>query len=404
MQVRLLILTGVLAMSLSAKSHAAGTAGFAEFDRRGQAGESLNVVFFGGSLTWGANASDPQRTSYRGLMMAYLHERYPKAPLTFTDAAIGGSGSQLGIFRLERDVLANKPDIVFLDFTANDGLESDTRPQLASYEAILRDLVGRGIPVMQAFFGFRYNFGTSYDLALIPRRRDHLQLAAAYHTATGDVFPFIQAKVESGEETLAHLWPFDGAHPDDPGYKLFFEVMRQGFELAIKEKRVCQVPEKAVFSDTYRNHTRRHLVEHALPEGWTRQKTFRTSLWFDGLSSRWMDDVAACSATNREAVQPLKLEFTGTMVGVFGEADQDGLGFRVLIDGQPVMYQPNKKEPAVDVWKLDTKQFGTGRLFMWRTLADQLAPGRHTLEIRPEFPEGVTKGQLRLESVCFAGE
>lgn len=391
-------------MNAIAHSHAAGPASFAEFDQRGRAGEPLRVVFFGGSLTWGANASDPQRTSYRGLMADYLHQRYPRAALTFYDASIGGSGSQLGLFRLDRDVLARQPDIVFLDFTANDGLDSDSRPPLASYEAILRELIGHGIPVMQAFFGFRHNFGLDYNLASCLRRRDHLLLAAAYRTAVGDVFPFVQERIKSGAETIEHLWPFDGGHPDDPGYRLFFEAMRQGFEQAVQDQRACQVPAQAVFSDACRRHTRYRLVEHALPAGWTRQKTFRTSLWFDGLSSRWMDDVAVCSVKDRETVQPLTVDFAGSMVGVFGEADQDGLGFRAQIDGRPALQPSNHKEPGPELWGFDTKRFGPGRLFMWRTLADELPAGRHTLVIRPELPPGVTNGQLRIESVCFAGE
>lgn len=36
------------------------------------------------------------------------------------DAAIGGTGSQLGAFRLKRDVSRFHPDLVFLDFTVND--------------------------------------------------------------------------------------------------------------------------------------------------------------------------------------------------------------------------------------------------------------------------------------------
>lgn len=390
-------------MSEIHRTDAADLASFAALDRRGRAGELVRVAFFGGSLTWGANASDPQRTSYRALMMDYLRQRYPKAPLVFTDAAIGGTGSQLGIFRLERDVLASRPDLVFLDFTANDGLESASRPPLASYEAILRDLIGRGIPVVQVLLGFRFNFGSSYNLADLPRRRDHLELAAAYQTAVGDAFPLIQTRIESGTETLEGLWPFDGAHPDDAGYRLFFEAVQLGFEQAVAQQRVCHVPAKPLFSDTYRQRTRHHLVEHELPAGWTRQKTFRTSLWFDGLSSRWMGDVAACTAADYETVQPIELTFAGKLVAVFGEADQDGLGFRAWIDGEPQLYQPASGQPATSVWDFSTRRFGQGRLFIWRVLADNLSPGRHTLSIRPVLPPGATVGQLRIESICFAG-
>ena len=77
-----------------------------------------------------------------------------------------------------------------------------------------------------------------------------------------------------------------GAHPDDPGYEVFFEAARDGFEQAIAEKRVCIVPRAPVVSDAYHHRVRQVLVDGPLPQGWTREKTFRTSAWFDGLSSR----------------------------------------------------------------------------------------------------------------------
>src|SRR5690606_9130062 len=45
---------------------------FSSFDRRAINGEQLSVVFLGGSLTWGAQATDPQLTSYRALMSRKL--------------------------------------------------------------------------------------------------------------------------------------------------------------------------------------------------------------------------------------------------------------------------------------------------------------------------------------------
>ena len=109
-----------------------------------------------------------------------------------------------------------------------------------------------------------------------------------------------------------------------------------------------------------------------------------------------MGDVAACSNA-----RPLKVEFTGTLVGVLGEGDQNAPGFRVYIDAQPLLYQPQPKEPAVEVWPFDTRCFGGGRLLMWRLLSAQLPAGKHTLEIVPVVS---SNGQLRIESICVAGE
>ena len=74
------------------------------------------------------------------------------------------------------------------------------------------------------------------------------------------------------------------------------------------------------------------------------------------------------------AIEPLKIEFTGTSIGILGEADQDGLGFTVRIDGKPFLYQPNPKVPPSEIWQANTSAFGGGRLFFWRDVTSSLAP------------------------------
>lgn len=377
-------------------------ASFAEFDRRAQAGETLSVVFFGGSLTYGANASDPLKTSYRGLMGQYLKDRYPKAHIEIHDAAIGGTGSQLGLFRLERDVLSCKPDLVFLDFTVNDGYDGKDVESLCFYETILRRMVSEGIAVQQMYFAFKWQFGDGYKLAEVYRRTDHMKLSAAYHTAQGDLYPLMQEIITSGKLTPDQIWPFDGAHPDDAGYAIFFEAARLGFEKAVKDALVCVVPEKPVFG-LMKNAKRFRLADGPLPKGWSRAKTLRTSLWFDGLSSRWMGDVAMCDAKDAGKIEPLRLEFEGTYLGFFGEGTHESLSAEIRVDGKVVPYEI-KRKTGVDklpVWTFKLTFGQQGNLFVWRRTPTMLPPGKHVLEIIPLVQEG-DKGQLRIESVCVA--
>ena len=73
------ILAAVLSLSANANS-------VASFCERAQKGDRLTVAFLGGSLSWGANATDPNKTSWRAL----IGRRRPEAgwPL---DAARGGA-------------------------------------------------------------------------------------------------------------------------------------------------------------------------------------------------------------------------------------------------------------------------------------------------------------------------
>lgn len=396
-----------LLMLLGVKSAWATTeASFAGFDRKARAGDPVSVVFFGGSLTWGANASDPQTTSWRGLMMDYLRKKYPRTPFTFHDASIGGTGSKLGMFRLNRDVLSKAPDLIFYDFTVNDVIESSDPDALASYEGILRKLVGVGIPVVQEFFLFKYH--KAAEATKLPRYVAHKELAEAYHTATGDALAYVAAKVLSGEADPSTIWPADGAHPYDDGYRLFFEAVRDGLEQAIAEGRVCRVPAQPVFSGKYAKTSRLTLIDRPLPRGWKAHTAYRTSLWFDNLPSRWMGDVAVCSAKNKEDVKALKVAFTGTFVALLGEKSGNGLSFKAKVDGKPLLYRQDSKSEATEVWPNNLERFTPGwkesRLLSFIELSSKLNPGSHTLEIEPVFDPANPDGELHIESVCAAGE
>jgi lysophospholipase L1-like esterase len=396
---------GVFAASAAELRRLAG-ASLAEFDRRAREQEPLNVVFFGGALTWGANASDPQRTSYRALFCEYLRLRYPKAPFHFVDASIGGTDSKAAMFRLERDVLSRHPDLVVIEFTAGDGLHGTDRQTLAGYERLIYDLGYAGIPVLPVLLGYKDNFEDRGRWSLPPRARDHVTLSKMYNLTPADGFSHVNRALTGGKLDLDDIWPFDDLHPDNAGYQLFFEAVREAFETSVQTGAICRLPSAPVYADLYRNRQRIQLSRFPVPDGWRPAKPYRSSMWFDSLSSRWLEEVIVCDIRAVEQAQPLVLDFRGTLVGLMGEADQDSLGFRVLIDGEVVPYSTGTGSGGMieEVWPTDTRRFGGGRMFVWIEITDKLKPGRHTIQIVPVFPEGATRGQLRIESICVAGE
>lgn len=382
---------------------AAGSPGFAEFDRRAKDGERLNVVFFGASLTWGANATDPQQTSYRAVVARRLEDTYPQARFKCWDAAIGGTGSQLGVFRLDRDVMRHKPDLVFVDFSANDDIYSDTPETLASYESIIRKLVAEAkCPVVQVLFPFEWNVKAG-KLDGMKRRDAHLAIAKAYNTAVGDAIELAQRRVAAGETTLKALWPVDGVHPGDAGYVLFADAAWAAFRDAVERKLVCRVPDKMLYADTYMTSARMRVSSLApLPAGWRVGAPNVVSAYFDMLMSRWLDDETIASAEGGTAVR-LKVRFTGRMVMVFGESTPKTGSFRAYIDGKPVERRVAKDKPPTT--EFDAGALGRmlkGNTHMALVIAEGLDPaGEHTLEIEPVFTDAGR--ELRIESICVAG-
>ena len=78
-----------------------------------RAGQDVRVAYFGGSIT-AANG-------WRVKTLKWFRETWPSARVSEIQASIGGTGSDLGVFRCRQDVLRHRPDLVFVEFAVNDG-------------------------------------------------------------------------------------------------------------------------------------------------------------------------------------------------------------------------------------------------------------------------------------------
>ena len=88
-------------------------AGLPNFFAKLERGGEVRIGYLGGSIT----AQD----GWRPKTLAHFQKLYPKAKLIQINAAIGGTGSDLGVFRVKQDVLDGKPDLLFIEFAVNDG-------------------------------------------------------------------------------------------------------------------------------------------------------------------------------------------------------------------------------------------------------------------------------------------
>ena len=409
-----LALCGVpLAMAAAGGFAALNKGGFAAFDKRAAAGERLSVVFFGASLTWGANASDQELASYRAVILERFRARYPQAHLRCWDAAIGGTGSQLGAFRLERDVLARKPDLVFVDFTANDNIYLDDAESLSSYESILRRLASAGIPVVQVAFPFRWDIDRA-QLPNMKRLAAHHTLASAYGNGWGDAVRWIISGVETKRYLLTDMWVADGAHPYDLGYHEFAEAAWVGYTSAVTATLTPRVPAEPLHPGIYAHLQRFPLSSLAtLPAGWLVGQANRTAINHDWLMSRWLDDlvIARNFTVNADGkpeltppevapapVAPLRLAIHAASILLFGEATPLSGKFRVRLDGKLLVGVPGQAKDA-DFFDANRWQHGNGHLVF--ELARNLDASRvHILEIEPLF---AANQELRINSICVAG-
>ncbi|MGN0651104.1 MAG: SGNH/GDSL hydrolase family protein [Oscillospiraceae bacterium] len=105
---------------------------------RAKNGENLTVAYIGGSITEGYNAGT--NDNFAKIATEWLDGQFPDSQISAVNAGISGTPSILGNVRLERDVLAFDPDIVFVEFAVNDG---NAQVYKDSYESLVRTLLSQ---------------------------------------------------------------------------------------------------------------------------------------------------------------------------------------------------------------------------------------------------------------------
>ena len=93
-------------------------------------GQPVHVGYLGGSITEASQG-------WRDQSLDWLQKTYPQAKFTGINAGIGGTGSELGVFRVQSQVLERKPDLVFVEFAVNDN-EKNIEHIYKAMEGIVR--------------------------------------------------------------------------------------------------------------------------------------------------------------------------------------------------------------------------------------------------------------------------
>ncbi len=306
-----------------------------------KAGERVKVAYLGGSITWGATSTDPLKTSYRALVTRYLEETYPQAHVQAIDAAIGGQPSELGVFRMDRDVLPYAPDLVFVEFSVNDGSLAVSQETI---EGIFRKLhkSNPNLAIVHLIIGAGKTYGC-------PKHDEHVALAEYYGVPYVDIFSAVAAKL-GPQLTTADILS-DGCHPNDAGYRLYADIICRRLEECADEAGTAKAfPEKPLTANRYESAAMLELS--TLPDlgGWKPAHPAVVGTWFDHQPSRWMSSAVAPKEAG--AVLPLTLECAG--VGLYFETTRGGGKIDLQADGATALELPTDM-PKLDYSRVNYK-------------------------------------------------
>ncbi len=144
-------------------------------------GEPVTMAFIGGSITEGAGAIPNHTGCYAFKTFQRFCELAGKSTeenVHYIKAGVGGTPSELGMIRYERDVLRNgsvEPDIVVVEFAVND---ADDETGGACYDSLVRKILSAenrpAVILLFAVFDDDWNLqerlspvGKAYDLPMV---------------------------------------------------------------------------------------------------------------------------------------------------------------------------------------------------------------------------------------------
>ncbi|MBR5453554.1 MAG: SGNH/GDSL hydrolase family protein [Clostridia bacterium] len=327
--------------------------------------KKLNIAYFGGSVTEGAGASDENKTSWRGRTTQWFRDTYPDAEINEIQAAVGGTGTGLGIYRCDRDMADKLPDLVFFEFSINDcGGKFATLTSNA--ETIIRK-VWKKVPTADIIITHTITKSISGS---IEKGNDFGSKTAfsavAYHYGLPivDFGEHFRHRIkEEGGDWLKYT--IEGVHPNDEGYAIYANciigAITKYFEKAavLDAPAVKILPENQLSSAPLKLEARledSYLAD--LGEGWSKVEA--------DLCSRYPHYIEATEPGSR-----LTFSFTGKTVGAYWMIATDGGFVEYTIDGVHT--------GKAQCWDGYATQFNRGGDVIF---AADLEYGEHTIEIK----------------------
>ena len=167
-------------------------------------GEPITLGVIGGSITCGAIASSPDR-SYVASVLAWWRASFPHSETRLVNAGLGGTGSLLGAFRVQRDLLQAEPDVVIVEFAVNDAWVDG-----AAYEGLLRQILAcPNAPAVVLLFMMYQNGGGDQDM--------QSKVGAYYNLPMVSVRDALWPDIAAGRIRWQDYF-VDIVHPNDAGH------------------------------------------------------------------------------------------------------------------------------------------------------------------------------------------
>ncbi|UCH34540.1 MAG: SGNH/GDSL hydrolase family protein [Armatimonadota bacterium] len=186
------------------------------------AGGKVTIVALGDSVTAGGEASKAE-LAFPQLFASTLRKRYPRANIDLVNAGVGGSNSDFGLERLNRDVLAHHPQLVVIEFVNDMGWPAEKIR--ANYRELIARIRAAGAEVVICTPHHIWpEWMGNFDVALAALRK----VAAEEKVGLADAsarWAALRAVGIPYETLLVNCIN----HPDDRGHRMFVDALMELF-------------------------------------------------------------------------------------------------------------------------------------------------------------------------------
>ena len=197
-------------------------------------GEDVTIAYIGGSITQGTGAKPIHTECYAAQSFKKFKALFGKEGVEnvhFVKAGVGGTCSELGMIRYERDVLEdgkNTPDLVVIEFAVND--EGDETKGISFESLVLKCLKAENKPAVVLLFSvFANDLNLQERLAPIG---EHYSLPMV--SVRNALVPQFSLSPEEGRVLTKRQYFYDLFHPTNIGHQIMADCLVNLFEVVDK--------------------------------------------------------------------------------------------------------------------------------------------------------------------------
>ena len=313
----------------------------------------LRLGFIGGSIT--------EFAEYRGWTESFvsgLMQLIPDVAISVRNAGVGGTASNYGAFRVQRDIIDKNCDLVFVEFAVNDrGMEKEY--SVRCREGLIRKLIKADCDVVLVYTYCREMYEPMMKGEVPESIAWYEELAEHYGLSSVWMGKYAFDEYRAGLMRFEEWLP-DGLHPQDRGSYSYGQSVLKFIEPEISSDSERKSFPEPVRKDNWENC---EMIPFEKIK-WSRPWRLRDNSRFH-IRNEYLDTSSAGAKLN--------VEFEGTGVTMILMKGVLAACLKYRIDGGEWIDEPGGT--AVEMWQ------GNNDWFKFITLKEGLEYGKHTLEL-----------------------